>query len=51
MWDTLLDSATNYIVTNVIYDTGDETTITQFLKESNQPQNIKTSFTNKKIKN
>ena len=36
---TLLDAVSNYIVTDAIYDTEDETTIAKFLKESTANKN------------
>lgn len=36
---TLLDEVSNYIVTDAIYDTEDETTISKFLKESTANKN------------
>ena len=36
---TLLDSISNYIIADAIYDTEDETTITKFLKESTANKN------------
>ena len=36
---TLLDSVSNYIIADAIYDTEDETTITKFLKESTANKN------------